>query len=566
MNLGRIRTTTIGDNENKQDGFVLVVTAISMVALVLLMGFGVDLGSWYLNASKLQRASDAAALAGAAKLPDTNAAQAAITDAYDHNGFVDGANGIKINWNITSDGVATSITNQSVPTYFARMVLPHLAITRTSYSMSTPAPILGSPYNVLGTGNLSIPGLPNAQNFWLAINGICSPKEDGDYFTARYDHSKGPFTTALDARNDYVPASTGRTHCPDPRKPSAYPENPDYESNGYSYFVDIPKSPSGTGTVSIEIYDPAMNSSLPDYVDDMPGDQVTAWGNFAFDLFNTNGTPGNPNDDTEVLPHPFALYADDKRIGSHTWWTLYTIPAASIPNGGQFRVEALPLEDYPNVDYNKPAFEAANRGVDAFSIGAFASWESNGSIHACNADTDINCPRVYALNSESIFNNLSGRATGGHVDILLASITPQFVGQTFNLMLWDPGEGTQGIQLVEPNGTPIPFTYTSSGSFPGDVGPSSNSAVTTLDTSSTDTHAIVNGTPTLSNDYTFNDRLVTLTFTIPSSYEANTVGADNWMRLRYVVSSSSPNDRTTWGLSAYGSTGGGPVHLTPPVP
>ena len=56
----------------KQSGQALVLYALLVPLLMLLAGVGIDLGWYYLNVSRLQNAADAAALAGARKIINTN--------------------------------------------------------------------------------------------------------------------------------------------------------------------------------------------------------------------------------------------------------------------------------------------------------------------------------------------------------------------------------------------------------------------------------------------------------------------------------------------------------------
>ena len=62
-----------------ESGYILIVTALLLVPLVVFTGFGVDLGSWYAQAAKQQRAVDAASLAGVVQLPNqSNAVQSGL--------------------------------------------------------------------------------------------------------------------------------------------------------------------------------------------------------------------------------------------------------------------------------------------------------------------------------------------------------------------------------------------------------------------------------------------------------------------------------------------------------
>ena len=53
----------------------MIMTALLLVPLLAFAGLAVDVGGWYARGTQLQRAADAAALAGAALMPDFPAAQ-----------------------------------------------------------------------------------------------------------------------------------------------------------------------------------------------------------------------------------------------------------------------------------------------------------------------------------------------------------------------------------------------------------------------------------------------------------------------------------------------------------
>ena len=76
---------------NTERGFVLIWVALMLFMLLSVAGFAVDLGNWWLQSTKLQRAVDAGAHAGAVFLPD-NLPEAKIKARTEtaRNGFNDG--------------------------------------------------------------------------------------------------------------------------------------------------------------------------------------------------------------------------------------------------------------------------------------------------------------------------------------------------------------------------------------------------------------------------------------------------------------------------------------------
>src|SRR2546427_12457528 len=78
-------------------GQTLVIVALTLTALFGFVGLVADIGWYELNMVRLQRAADAAALAGVVYLPGnvTGAVTAAQNEAS-KNGFANGSNGVTV--------------------------------------------------------------------------------------------------------------------------------------------------------------------------------------------------------------------------------------------------------------------------------------------------------------------------------------------------------------------------------------------------------------------------------------------------------------------------------------
>ncbi|MGH1493256.1 MAG: pilus assembly protein TadG-related protein, partial [Acidimicrobiales bacterium] len=72
-----------------ESGFVLAQTALLLIPLLIFAAFATDIGSWYVEGQRVQRAADAAALAGVAHMPDSVAAEQAAREVAARNGFLD---------------------------------------------------------------------------------------------------------------------------------------------------------------------------------------------------------------------------------------------------------------------------------------------------------------------------------------------------------------------------------------------------------------------------------------------------------------------------------------------
>lgn len=149
---------------------------------------------------------------------------------------------------------------------------------------------------------------------------------------------------------------------------------------------------------------------------------------------------------------------------------------------------------------------------------------------------------MYGRQAISVYNNFT--SADSEATFYFAQVSTRYIGRTFQVYLWDPGEGVTSMQLLAPNGQPLNFTWEAT---PGsDSGLHSAGLTDTLDTSGTYVTAGLN----LSNDFKFNDRLVTLSVTLPEEYidMVNAAGGTDWLRIKYALS-DTPSDRTTWGIN-----------------
>ena len=172
---------------------------------------------------QIQRAADAAALAGVVWMPDFPTSQTAALAAAARNGFVAGGN-------ITVIVVAragehppatVSITDSKAPRHFSGFVGGDQSLARTAtaeYVLPVP---LGSPKNTFGTGDL---------------------------LTGASRRTSGPRSTATAPATRAATSSwpaTSRT-APRPARPAVQPGSPqtaDYDPTGYLYAVECPSPP-----------------------------------------------------------------------------------------------------------------------------------------------------------------------------------------------------------------------------------------------------------------------------------------------------------------------------------
>ena len=144
--------------------------------------------------------------------------------------------------------------------------------------------------------------------------------------------------------------------------------------------------------------------------------------------------------------------------------------------------------------------------------------------------------------------------SGSAAVFYLAALDPAYAGKTMTVSLFDPGEGAQAIQVLDPNGNPVNFTWSTpcgNGIAPADGGCSGSGS--SLDVSGSNaTQPYPNTRP----GGRFNDRMVSIQVPLPSNYAA-LYGGQTWWKIKYTTTSGGVNDRTTWAVTVNAN----PIHL-----
>jgi hypothetical protein len=509
-------------------GIVVVYFALALVVIMGFAAFVVDLGYWYYRAAQVQRAADAAALAGVVYMPgDFGTASTIADNVARDNGFDPAKYSVAVSPVPNAPHELTvTIKDPDVPTFFARAFgLTKVAETRTATAKYDTAIPLGSPENSFGTGDLSL-GVGSPTNIWAAVNGYCTSKENGDQFLSRLD----------------VTWNGSQWTCPSaPTRPAVV--NDEYDATGYYYDVVTP-NPTGTlsAPITVQAYDPAYEPAGCSGTPDLPlGSGTSITTSYALTYAPV------PLDHTKDVPVPGVsspiTFASGDAASCAKWATLFTIPAGQ-PNG-EYRVEV----------YTK-AGEANSDGSNSYGLRVY----QGASFSRCTTITGLawysaGCPVIHGDTALSVYANQAG----GTGSFYLAAVDAQYAGHTMEVNLFDPGEGDHYIQVLDPSGNPAPFTYQTTDDNTGcpDCGSvigfkpfsGSSTGVPGLDVSPT-----ITPPPGEDSDSVYNDRHMQLTILIPPTYTAPNGG---WWSIKYTSGNGSITDRTTWGVQILGD----PVHL-----
>jgi Flp pilus assembly protein TadG len=236
-------------------GYAAVLTA--MLASILFMGmaaFGVDTARWYYEIERVQKAADAAALAGVTYMPNdlptatTTAIASAMKNGYPNSG----TSSVTVEVGDKPSELKVTIRSTIDNTFGAMLGVKKATITRSAVADYTaPAP-MGSPCNTFGNeppsqpvpaaqpAGSALPATPFANCtsspfFWAAIEGPKTDKVQGDRFmnsTCSGSSNAGTTYECSGGKND------------------------EYREEGYFWAVHVEPEAVGTA-ITVQLYDPA---------------------------------------------------------------------------------------------------------------------------------------------------------------------------------------------------------------------------------------------------------------------------------------------------------------------
>jgi len=148
-------------------GYILLLTALLMIPLLAFTALAVDLGAWYAQGAKIQRAADAGALAGVVWASDPSKWDTVARDVITRNGYTDGVNGATVTVQRISDSQISANVQVKGLQFFSSIFIPGgTRINRQAVAEYVVPVPMGSPKSSLGndpTLNITQP------QFWLNI-------------------------------------------------------------------------------------------------------------------------------------------------------------------------------------------------------------------------------------------------------------------------------------------------------------------------------------------------------------------------------------------------------------
>lgn len=501
-----------------EKGSAIVFVAGSLVLLMGMAAFGVDLAWFYLNSSQVQRAADAASLGGVIHLPGdepaavANAHLVAIQNGYDD---ADGDT-VVTPVRIASNQLEVTVSRE-VPTFFLKVFgMDTQVITETATAEYIPPLKLGSPTNQFGNDPSCYSSNPDcAGNFWANIHGTRTDTGMGDAFSSYCELGDGS-TDSCDQSSQY--RDTGYLYGVIPHGNSFTLETLDltfyYEdtvANGDHHRTGDHNNFCGTlgdgcvgPDVSVHIYAP----------DPTPLDLSDNGAPVCTEVYSP-AAQFDPDDDIPFTPSEWNYW--DTTCGG-------SINTASAPEG--IWVVQLVTNDGDGNGITDATADADHSGLNRYSI---------------RANSGAN---LFALGDFSIFNNATGSTTAFH----LAEVPDYYAGKTFVIELYDAGESAANgfLQPIDPDTGAI---------FQSGECRIYSRTITQTNWGAPDT-VIPAGTPCQETvtPSEYHGRWLKFEMDLPLAYSCS----DCWWLMNYQYTSSL-QDTTTWRAYMIGN----PIHLVP---
>lgn len=542
-------------------GYVLALMALALIPLVAVTALAVDFAVWQARAAALQRAADAAALAGAGLLADPGSAIIAARDVAARNGAVDGVDGVVVEVDILSTAhLQVTVTDLSVSRAFSAPFVPSVRVERVAVAESVQSVAMGSPRNFLGTGNLAgiddphvgLPGVDpsRGEDFWLSVSGPCASREQGDWLLAASvaNFSSGNPPTGARSWRGCTPQADPAVELVD-----------SYDSDGYFIAARVPATHDGS-PFTIQIYDAARCV-------DSPGDFGARDDAFdtRFTVRDADITPGNPTDNPVLLSEVFATgqrcgdtstAVDGYECGPSGSWKTRWCNLATIDSpvpGGTYFVQVQTGDISASARHQLNSYSLRVRNGPAVAHGGFTPCTTDATDSAAVHLPD-SCVQVHALEWMSIF------ALGAMPSptLFLAEVGPEHGGGVMEVSLYDIGEGSVSLQVIDPTGNPSGFAWSVDDEGPGDVAPTGGFSGSVGPGGALDLRGTISANPCGSGNpqrgpgrnssSKYNDRMLRLRIQLPDDTVA-AWGDRRWWSVRYgACEGRGVSDRTTWGV------------------
>jgi len=406
----------------------------------------------------------------------------------------------------------------------------------------------------------------NKQGVWAGVLSQGSDVMSGDIYSPQYNNKP-----ALNTQYSPTP-------------PTPY----------YNYAIEMQP---GTTNGSVYVFDPVFCATKSDFTVGM-GDHYYGSGDMTmstfYDLYDTNNTPYDPNDDTWIAGNTPATLPVSQGGGSNPEYNLfrranlYDASQSGTALTGSTDCQRGKITDPTKGGYWHNRWWPLATGIDGPPIGstiarvyrihvtstdpaAAADQSSTNALnnfslfatvggHTCpTSPADAACPRVYGLGSMEAFSPLDPSSTA---DLYLSQIGMAYAGKTIKVSLWDAGD-TNNLSAV------LSFRMPTSGGYQDASFTWTATKFATSSGAANCNGSSAGAVPSVTTSYgsggLFNGCWLTILIAIPTTYTAPTPPGEpgpGWWKIRYTMGggSSPASDLTTWKTQIIGN----PVHLVVP--
>jgi len=405
----------------RERGSMLVWVVVLIVVMIGMSSLVVDVGFIQRERARMQRACDAAALAGARQLPYEDAALMMARDLAYKNGYTHGDDDTEVTGTRNPDGLHSGWYQVTITRQVDYFLAPIMGYNNGVISVSATASYT-SPLPLYISGSANEYGTTGIMN--LSCFGPYAPYTYGDCHSVKW-------------YNDGT-------------------ENPHYKENGYDFMLEIDSNYyalNGTNQVCVQIFDPDTWNV---------GDATDA-GNGKVDEIRSAPGGGHPQPSSRYNTTTFKLFApdstpadftDDYLIAEATWepGDNWSDMQWITPGGWEFS-----LADYGYGKYRINAQTTDGSSENGFNLRA-------GPPDACTGDEDDwypeNGTEITALGNLPI--NFSDTGT---VMVDLGYIPPEASGFDVYVNKFDTDVGAKSVMYYDEYGNSWPGELSGNGTF-----------------------------------------------------------------------------------------------------
>jgi Flp pilus assembly protein TadG len=546
-------------------GVVLVWVAIMMAVLLAFTGWAVDYSHWNQERSRMQKAADAAALAGAVYMPENTGGIAFDTarSIAAKNGYADGVNGVHITVvpGLRPNQLKVTIDSTVDNTFAVSVGIGSTDLEERATAEYQRPVSMGSPINQFGNDpELANPGHGTLRfpDFWANVFGPSSQKAKGDAIQS----------TICGGADNCVSSNT------------------DYDANGYFYAIEVQSTAS---PLVVQAYDPEFA-----HVGDNCGDNDGGSNLIGARNFPPGFNPGYPGtvapsvryDTSASSPYCTGDMKYDEGNGVAPW-TTYKVRAPDLTPGTPTDNPVVCAVDFPGYIGNLATAlttAAPQAGAPAEFVKYFRQWYSLCTINNPKVGTYFlqvqtnkkangsNAPNGGGANRFSLRASLAGNLTTNAVQIhgdarmgiyanspaanttfYLARVIPGAPGRALVLNFFDVGDAAQpgAITVLPPTDSNLgsSFAGCSHTTPPGNsTGPPWSSFTPTA----------AGCKVTNVSSATYNGQWIQMKIPIPDNYTCNYNDPFGcWTRVNFAFP-DRVSDTTTWAAQMTGD----PVRIT----